>query len=638
MRQFRVVAFLSMAMIAGVANRTAAARVAVPADDPFDRGRVLLEAGDIVGALDLWIELRDSLTAVGAEDPRIATAFIASVAEHEIDRYKEMASLMFYWGFSGLTPNDDARREILAEGRRTFALADSVTSDAWSAAGRADPVSLALAIKQFWIERDPTPTTPENERLLEHWSRIAYARENHVYNRSSPFGTDDRGTLYVKYGPPAQVTAGHMKISSAEAEWRGVSRDDLFRWDVEPQYEIWRYTTLNDREFTYFMFGNEEGTGPFRRVAGPHDILPSGSRFGPGSRIATGIRAQYYLELFYYTELARAGGPFGLRLSQLEAIWNQRGGRPNEGYLEAASLRHIDDDVRRAKQPKPLAWSEIDDAPKSAISAQVARVVQDGKPRILVLAVSSPLWTPEMTDGKLPADLALADYVPHHTVIVRDHLLDEIQRAAMQPLDSEGQLATLVLRHEPHVRHLSVAARHDMDTQRRAAARTPPFPGRRHFVVDSPLVFDSTSFEVSDPVVGIAQQAALRPEASPVPLLPATRFWRNDLLRIYFETYRPAGTPAQQSKTYDVRLQVVPSDERFFGHDQTFPFPPAEEEREGRATVSVSVETTGSATKHFLDLDLRNETPGILRLVLDVTDPATGLRRSRVVVVRLLDL
>ncbi len=55
-------------------------------------------------------------------------------------------------------------------------------------------------IKGFWIENDATPSTAENERLLEHWERIAYARERFNKNHSTAYGTDERADVYIKYG------------------------------------------------------------------------------------------------------------------------------------------------------------------------------------------------------------------------------------------------------------------------------------------------------------------------------------------------------------------------------------------------------------------------------------------------------
>ena len=616
-----------------------ASRLLQTDNDAFQQGYTLLDGGNTVGALDFWIERRDSISAARSEDPRIATAFVAAVADHGFALYEEVATDMFYWGFSVIDPDEEARQEILAEGRRTFALVDSATAEAWNAVGQIDPAALARAIKQFWLERDPTPTTAANERLLEHWTRITYAREHYTYNRNSAFDTDDRGVFYVKYGQPAQVTAGHLKVSTTEARWRGIEKEDLFRWDVDPQYEIWRYATLGEHDFTYFMFGNEEGTGPFRHVTGPHEILPRSARTGPGSRLPTGIRAQYYLELLYYIELARAGGPFGNRLSQLEALWNQTGGNPSEGYLEAMSLLHIDDDIARARTSRPPTWSAIDEAPKSALSAQAARIIQEGQPRVLAVAVSSPTWTPILEERELPKELVLGEYTPNHMAIARDHRLDEFLRVEMLPLDANGEFSHLVLRHDARIRHISIVARHDMDDATNSEGTSRVFPGSAHFAIAAPLSLDVAGFEVSDIMVGIPLQTESPLASSPVPLLPATRVWRDDLLRVYFEIYQPYATTSEnQEKTYDVGLRLSPAAPRHQNQTHLRPSPRDEgDDNEGRAVVQVALSSEGPTGTHFFDLDLRNEASGTLHLLLEVTDPVVGITKTRVAVVELLD-
>jgi GWxTD domain-containing protein len=61
--------------------------------------------------------------------------------------------------------------------------------------------------RRFWAERDPDFTTPVNERLLEHYRRVWYARTT-FGRRRSPW--DRRGEVYVRYGEP-----DHRAFSSA---------------------------------------------------------------------------------------------------------------------------------------------------------------------------------------------------------------------------------------------------------------------------------------------------------------------------------------------------------------------------------------------------------------------------------------
>jgi GWxTD domain-containing protein len=55
-------------------------------------------------------------------------------------------------------------------------------------------------IEQFWIRRDPTPDSVENEFKEEHYRRIAYANER--YASGIPGWKTDRGRIYITFGPP----------------------------------------------------------------------------------------------------------------------------------------------------------------------------------------------------------------------------------------------------------------------------------------------------------------------------------------------------------------------------------------------------------------------------------------------------
>ena len=591
------------------------------ATDPWQAGLDLIEAGDVEGALLLWYDARDSLTAAGAEDPRIGTRFIEAVVEHELGSLTAAATEMFFWGLSGRGPYPEPiRDEILAEGRRTFVLTDTLVARYWDSVGREDPEALAIAIKQFWIERDPTPATPLNERLVEHWQRIVHARRNYVYNHSSPFRTDDRGVLYVKYGTPDRITSGHLGINSADRRSHGISDEDWARFDRQPQYEIWRYARPYDRDFYYYLFGNIDGTGPFQRVDGLHRILPSNAR----SYKHNDIRFLHYLELFYYADLARMGGPYGQRLAELERRWY--GSRvPNEGSLEAVSQQFIEDDRWMAREPRPSASSALDDSPKSALSAQAARVLAGGEPRILVLAVSSPLWRPRIERGSVGDSLVLAPFAARHTVVIRDGRLAEVARGGMLPVAERDDLSTMVLRHAPAIRHLTVTAEHLVEGEEQTDS-VGVLPGHRHFAVGPRLRRGESELEVSDLIVGIPPRPELPLEGVPVPLLPATQFWRRDLMRVYFEIYRPSTAAEGGTASYDVRIGI----DRLAG--------PALPDREvtGRAVVTVTIESPAPDGEHFFDLDLRNEPPGDLRIVLEITDRETGATRTRVTPVRIL--
>ncbi|HZM15963.1 MAG TPA: GWxTD domain-containing protein [Candidatus Krumholzibacteria bacterium] len=68
-------------------------------------------------------------------------------------------------------------------------------------------------VRRYWVLRDPTPTTPENERREEHEQRVLFARE-HFATASPPYW-DDRGAFLILYGPPDGMSQMPADVSYA---------------------------------------------------------------------------------------------------------------------------------------------------------------------------------------------------------------------------------------------------------------------------------------------------------------------------------------------------------------------------------------------------------------------------------------
>jgi GWxTD domain-containing protein len=58
-------------------------------------------------------------------------------------------------------------------------------------------------VENFWLRRDPTPDTEENEFREEHYRRIAYANDR--FASGIPGWKADRGRIYIEYGPPDEI-------------------------------------------------------------------------------------------------------------------------------------------------------------------------------------------------------------------------------------------------------------------------------------------------------------------------------------------------------------------------------------------------------------------------------------------------
>jgi GWxTD domain-containing protein len=62
-------------------------------------------------------------------------------------------------------------------------------------------------IEQFWLRRDPSPDSQENDFKEEHYRRIAYANER--YASGIPGWKTDRGRIYITFGPPDEIESPH---------------------------------------------------------------------------------------------------------------------------------------------------------------------------------------------------------------------------------------------------------------------------------------------------------------------------------------------------------------------------------------------------------------------------------------------
>ena len=65
---------------------------------------------------------------------------------------------------------------------------------------------LKQIIYTFWKERDPLNLTHYNERLLEHYTRVAYSNLRFSVPKLNVTGwKTDRGTVIIRYGIPQDV-------------------------------------------------------------------------------------------------------------------------------------------------------------------------------------------------------------------------------------------------------------------------------------------------------------------------------------------------------------------------------------------------------------------------------------------------
>ena len=91
-------------------------------------------------------------------------------------------------------------------------------------------------IETFWLRRDPTPDTEENEFKEEHYRRIAYANEH--FAAGIPGWKTDRGHMYIVFGKPDEIESHPAGGSYERPIAEGGGQTSTY------PFETWRYRYL----------------------------------------------------------------------------------------------------------------------------------------------------------------------------------------------------------------------------------------------------------------------------------------------------------------------------------------------------------------------------------------------------------
>ena len=133
-------------------------------------------------------------------------------------------------------------------------------------------------IRQFWLNRDPTPGTIENEFKEEHYRRIAYA--NAQYASSFPGWKTDRGRIYITYGPPDEID----DHSSGGAYT--LPREEGGATITTYPFQQWRYKYIEGMGSNVIMeFVDKARTGEFHLTLDPKEKAMGGEPLEIGVKV-----------------------------------------------------------------------------------------------------------------------------------------------------------------------------------------------------------------------------------------------------------------------------------------------------------------------------------------------------------------
>ncbi|MCC5940723.1 MAG: GWxTD domain-containing protein [Balneolaceae bacterium] len=317
----------------------------------YERGLDELYRGNTTNALDIWYTAYDRN---GGVDGRIGFEFIRVVTENELRSYYEAATEMYLRAISN-GEGMDSRAALRQEIDRMSPIIGEGIHRQWMEWWTGRDRELIRDMRGYWVQKDPTPAKVTNERLIEHWKRIAYSRKHFTRNNNTVYGTDDRALIHIRYGEPERKRSGILTLQSFnirswlenqahnytqrsdDLEYRDIfPREDediinrlqnaIYEFHRYPEYEIWFYTQLSESqsEPLIFLFGTDVRTDQFLMQTSLEDFIPERAYHPDRVRQSdsieftrAGITPALMLQLIYYEQLTMVDPFFENRLNEL---------------------------------------------------------------------------------------------------------------------------------------------------------------------------------------------------------------------------------------------------------------------------------------------------------------------------------
>jgi len=159
-------------------------------------------------------------------------------------------------------------------------------------------------IESFWMRRDPTPDTIENEFKEEHYRRIAYANEH--YASGIPGWKSDRGRIYITFGPADEIESHPSGGSYERPPEEGGGTTSTF------PFETWRYRYIEDIGTNIIIeFVDPTMSGEYRMTSDPSEKDALLYVPGAGLTLMEQLGMSDKTQRFNRTDGTHLGVPFG---------------------------------------------------------------------------------------------------------------------------------------------------------------------------------------------------------------------------------------------------------------------------------------------------------------------------------------
>lgn len=368
----------------------------------YDRGLELVYQGNITQALDEWYSAYEGAESV---DSRIGFEFIRVVTEEGQKEYYGNATEMYYQALTrgmGRISRVAIRQEI----DRLQPLIGEGIYRQWQEWWEENNSKLGVDMLGYWVQLDPTPAQLSNERLIEHWQRIAESRERFTKNGETIYGTDERALIYIRYGEPDRTEAGILTLQSfnikpwlqnqfnpsqneddvtgadrttfEDSEWERLNQLEnmIYEFHQYPEYEFWFYDRIAEGvdETVPFVFGTDPDTEEFSLQGSIENFIPERAYYPERTRdeeesdefTRVGITPALMLQLLYYEQVTDVDNFFRNRFNSLrEKVLEQGIGALQGMDLEftAESRELINQRVNEAPRQRSTYQKQLPEIP-----------------------------------------------------------------------------------------------------------------------------------------------------------------------------------------------------------------------------------------------------------------------------------
>lgn len=591
----------------------------------YELGKERQNAGEWHEALRIWMTAITDSNFVDP-DPRLGISFIQLITDKEIKSMYKSASLLYLWGMTA-TELKPFATDIELEVERIKPLISENRYRDWRNKLRNDDPTIFAEIRSFWLSVDPTPMQQPNERLLEHWERISYARKTYTNNFSSVYETDDRGLIFVRYGKPDRQHGGFLmpedteirsklvELNSMTTEIRQQGLETIFaqqqasamRAMFQPsEYEVWIYNLIDRKGTGTFIFGTPGDGGRFGLRRSMDEFIPRNAFRtpiqSPGNDNYNQMVAGNLIELGIYRDLAAVDPYFATTFVDLERTWSQY----TSGAVSAESYKNISANstaANRLRDNQNMLNQSRSDFDKKYVpinnAINIYRVLNDDKPAYIIVNNTDPSLATAVDSRQMSNTETSRSYALRDAIAIFDEDWKVLSYAEEHPTlriesntmivyaDNSTFLVPDTISSIKNIRFSSELYRLGTQQMFRSDENAVVI-GASNIELVLPQPLKTNSFEVSD-IMLIDPFIESPGTRSQYKVLPGNSIRPRGSLGMYFEVYN-APENVEGFRDYTVRYTILESSKLRKGGKQ-------------RVQISASFRSDGSFGSETLEID-----------------------------------